>query len=66
MNRIRGWLGYGCIGILVAGLFAAVPFWTLGLTLDQATVAAAIIFPLVLIAYAFAIWRESRRGGPSS
>jgi hypothetical protein len=47
--------------VMIAGLFAAVPFWTLGLTLEQATVAAAVIFPVVVCAFAFAIWREGKR-----
>jgi hypothetical protein len=62
MDRLKSWFGFAFMGVMIAALFAAVPFWTHGLTVKQATVAAAVIFPLVLIAYSYAIWREGRRG----
>jgi hypothetical protein len=45
---------------MIAAVFAAVPFWTRGLTLTMAEIAAAIIFPSVAIFFAVALWREGR------
>jgi formate/nitrite transporter FocA (FNT family) len=61
MHRVGSWLGHAFMAAMIAGLFAVVPFWTHGLTLDQATKAAVVIFPLVIFAYTFAIWRERKR-----
>jgi hypothetical protein len=40
---------------VIAGGFAAVPFWTRGLSLEIATVAAGIIFPLMIVAYIYVV-----------
>ena len=61
MTRIWSWLGVGFQGVVIAGPCSAGSFWVHGLTVDQASVLAMFIFPVVLCLYAFAIWRESRR-----
>jgi hypothetical protein len=53
------WWAYAVVVIVIAGLFAAVPFWMHGLTISEAKIAAMVIFPIVVAAFAFAIWRES-------
>lgn len=45
---------------MIAAAIAAVPFWTRGLTLTMAEIAAAIIFPSVVVFLAVALWREGR------
>jgi hypothetical protein len=56
------WYGHLIFATMFACLFSAVPFWTVGhpfwtvgLTVHQASIAAVIIFPITLIAYAVAI-----------
>lgn len=47
------------LATFIASGFAAVPFWTHGLSLAVASVAAAVIFPAVIVAYVF-VMRENR------
>ena len=61
MTRISSWLGLAFLGLAIAGGCSAAAFWVHGLTFDQASILAAIVFPVVLGLYVFAIWRESRR-----
>jgi hypothetical protein len=53
------WWAYAFVVIVIAGLFAAVPFWTHGSTISEAKIAAMAVFPIVIAAFAFVIWRES-------
>jgi hypothetical protein len=56
------WWTHVIAALVVALLFAAVPFWTHGLSVSDATICAGVIFPVVVAFYVYAIWRESRRG----
>ncbi len=49
------WWTHVYLATIIAGGFAAVPFWTRGLSIEVATVAAAIIFPLIIAAYIFVV-----------
>ena len=60
MKQLLEWLGLALGGIFIAALFAAVPFWAHGLSVEQAAWVSAVVFPVVLGFYAYAIWRESR------
>jgi hypothetical protein len=55
------WWGHVIAATVIASLFAAVPFWTHGLTLMGATICAGIIFPAVVVLYTYVVWRETRR-----
>jgi membrane protein DedA with SNARE-associated domain len=66
MNHIFGALVVGIPGALLAGLAAAASFWISGLPHHQASMLAAVIFPVVLLIYIFAVWRwrqKSPRAG---
>jgi hypothetical protein len=62
MDRLKPWFGLAVIVVMIAGIFAAVPFWTHGLTLDQAWLLSKIEFPVVLCLFAYGLWREGRSG----
>jgi drug/metabolite transporter (DMT)-like permease len=50
-----------CLSAGISFLFAMVPFWTHGLSEQQATTASVVIFPVVFAAFSsYAIWREER------
>jgi len=50
------------LAVLIASLFAAVPFWTHGLTSGQATAIATVIFPLIIAAYVYIMRRAVKSG----
>jgi hypothetical protein len=52
---MKACFGTALLGVIIAALFAAVPFWTYGLTLHQAAATSTVIFPLVLAAYAYVL-----------
>jgi hypothetical protein len=47
------WWSHIFMAAFIAGGFAAVPFWTRGLSLEIATVVALVIFPSVVVVYIF-------------
>jgi drug/metabolite transporter (DMT)-like permease len=50
-----------CLSAGISFLFAMVPFWTHGLSVQQATTASVVIFPVVFAAFSsYAFWREER------
>jgi hypothetical protein len=49
------WWAHGLLAVIIAGLFAAIPFWTHGLSIQVAAAIAAIIFLAVLLAYALVV-----------
>jgi hypothetical protein len=51
------WWTHFLLATIIAGIFAALPFWTRGLSVEMAKVAAMIIFPLVIAVYIFAVRR---------
>jgi hypothetical protein len=57
MTGISSWLGLAFLGLAIASGCSAAAFWVHGLTFEQASMLAVIIFPAVLCLYAFAIWR---------
>jgi hypothetical protein len=56
------WWSHVVLATTIAGGFAAVPFWTRGLSIEAATVAALIIFLSIVAAYIF-VMRASRQAG---
>ena len=52
-DKITGWAAHAILASIIAGGFAAVPFWTWGVTLREAGIAAPIIFVLVIGAYVY-------------
>ena len=68
-NEIRGarlidmsrFIASICLFAGISFLFAMVPFWTHGLSVQQATTASVVIFPVVFAAFSsYAFWREER------
>jgi uncharacterized membrane protein len=49
------WYGHLIFALMFACLFSAVPFWIIGLTLQQARIAAVVVFPIAIIAYVVAL-----------
>jgi hypothetical protein len=54
-NDLRWWQII-IIATVVAGVFAAIPFWTVGLSLQTAGIIAMVIFPVVF-GFFFAAFR---------
>lgn len=48
------WWFHVIMATLIASGFAAVPFWTWGLTVQMAGIAAAVILPSIIVAYILA------------
>jgi hypothetical protein len=57
-NKIPWWF-HVIAATAIAGGFAAVPFWTWGLTVQMAGIAAAVIFPSIIVAYVLAMRGKS-------
>jgi len=64
MNRLFLGLAMGLPGALLAVLAAAASFWISGLPHHQASMLAAVIFPVVLLIYIFAVWRWRQGKNP--
>ncbi len=47
------WWSHVVVATIIASGFAAVLFWTRGLSVEVATVASLIIFPSIIAAYIF-------------
>jgi hypothetical protein len=45
------WWTHIFLATVIAGGFAAIPFWTRGLSLELAELAAIVIFPSIIVAY---------------
>jgi hypothetical protein len=45
------WWAHVILATIFAGCFAAVPFWTRGLSLHIASIAAMFIFPSMIVVY---------------
>jgi hypothetical protein len=52
------WWFHVLAATFIAACFAAVPFWTRGLTVQIAGIAAVVIFPSIIVVYIVAMKRK--------
>lgn len=50
-NAKSSWWSHIVLATIIATGFAAIPFWTRGISLELAEVAAIIIFPVIIVIY---------------